>query len=34
MLKIEMMSRMLVCDDDDLVHGEDVGPEGNTAAIE
>ena len=34
MLKIEMMSTMLMGDDDDLTHGDDVGPEESTIDIE
>ena len=34
MLKIEMMSTMLYGDDDDVTHGDDVGPEESTTDIE
>ena len=34
MLTIEMMSMMLVGDDDDLTHGDNVGPEESTTDIE
>ena len=34
LLKIEMICKMLVGDDDDVMHGDDVGPEASTADIE
>ena len=34
MLKIEMMSTVLMGDDDDLTYGDDVGPEESTTDIE
>ena len=34
LLEIEMMSTMVVCNDDDLTHGDDVDPEESPTHIE
>ena len=34
MLKIEMVSMMLECGDNNMTHGDDVGPEESTTDIE